>query len=105
MSSHYSYKSNDPIGDPVPYQRPSTALFNLTLLPTSAKEKQRESSIVSGSMDALSLATTATRPLFWEKNTGRLAQQPPPRRRSPGEMKEDGENRNMGGESSQIDHS
>ena len=49
----------------------------------AASEEHSESSMVSGRMEALSLATTATRPLFWEKNTGRLAQQPPPRTQSP----------------------
>lgn len=49
----------------------------------AASEEHSESSMVSGRMEALSWATTATRPLFWEKNTGRLAQQPPPRTPSP----------------------
>lgn len=49
----------------------------------AASEEHSESSMVSGRMEALSLATTATRPLFWEKKTGRLEQQPPPRITSP----------------------
>lgn len=65
----------------------SPQFFLLTSGPAFSEENS-ESSIVSGRMEALSRATTANRPLFWEKNTGRLAQQPPPRTRSPGQTDE-----------------
>lgn len=54
--------------------------------PGPATEVQSESSMVSGRSEALSLAKTATSPLFWEKNTGRPAHTPPPRIRSPAEQ-------------------
>ncbi len=56
--------------------------------PGPATEVQSESSMVSGRSEALSLAKTATSPLFWEKNTGRPAHTPPPRIRSPAETTE-----------------
>lgn len=75
-----------------------SSLRRLSLKLTSgaaASEEHSESSMVSGRMEALSLATTATRPLFCEKKTGRLAQQPAPRTPSPAQTEATNINRSL----------